>query len=178
MIVPELSEDPGSIVLELEVVSSGWRQFVADDIERELVTSSKVFVRDRSLDLGLTSRYLTVSLNLLSIRLRAYTYTDTSQHVIHQDIVDVILANEISDQHLGILSTLSFGLASCSGSDSRCLKRILSVCLFLSPFQPFASNLLRVREDVGIEGGTFDTGYICLLLAWDRYGRESRLRMY
>ena len=44
-VLPEEAEDPGCVILELEIVLCGWSQFVSDNIERELVTGGKVFYR-------------------------------------------------------------------------------------------------------------------------------------
>ena len=44
-VLPEEAENPGRVILELEIVLGGWSQFVSDNIKRELVTGGKVFYR-------------------------------------------------------------------------------------------------------------------------------------
>jgi len=44
-VLPEGAENPGRVILELEIVLGGRSQFVSNNIERELVTGGKVFYR-------------------------------------------------------------------------------------------------------------------------------------
>jgi hypothetical protein len=41
----EGAENPGCVILELEIVLGGWSQFISNNIERELVMGGRVFYR-------------------------------------------------------------------------------------------------------------------------------------
>jgi hypothetical protein len=51
----DVAEDPGRVVLELEVVLGRRRELVADDVERELVPRLVVGVAQRARELGLAA---------------------------------------------------------------------------------------------------------------------------
>ena len=68
-------------------------------IEGELMPGCKVLVRERALDLRLTSRDLGGGLTrAIKAKLLTYTDTDSRQHVVHEDIVDMALPNQVPHQ--------------------------------------------------------------------------------
>jgi hypothetical protein len=100
VVFPKFAKDPRGVIFELEIVSRRGCQFVADDIKGELMASGEVIIGQRPFDLGLGSRY---------------SNADACEHVVHQNIVYVTLANQVSDEHawhlLGLLDTLGQTLA-------------------------------------------------------------------
>jgi hypothetical protein len=83
-------------------------------VKGELVTSGKVLRRERSVVLGLTSRDLGASESQnqswwsatkpssehrREANERTYSDSDPRQHVVHEDVVDVILADKVPNKH-------------------------------------------------------------------------------
>lgn len=63
-----------------------------------------------------------------------HSYPNTRQHVVHQDIVDMILSNQVANHDLGFL-----------------LRLCLLVCFLLPPFKPFSANSLRLSDDIRVK---------------------------
>ena len=100
VVFAKIAEYPRGIILEFEVISRRGCQLVADTLQSftvsgphigqvchlhvkgEFVAGGKVVISQRPLDLGLGPRY---------------SNADAGKHVVHQHIVDMTLADQVSD---------------------------------------------------------------------------------
>lgn len=82
-VLSEMTKDPRRIVLELEIVLRGWRQLVTGDVKGQLMSSGKVFVHQHPLRFCVAARD---------------TDSNTCQHVVHENIVDMVFSDTGTNQ--------------------------------------------------------------------------------
>jgi hypothetical protein len=114
MLLAQVAENPRSVILELKVVFGGGSELVADTrvsavppdrshVKRVLVSGKIILVCERAFYLRLATRYLGSAMATI---VSTHSYADAGEHIVHQDIVDVILSDEVSDQYPGLLLNL------------------------------------------------------------------------
>lgn len=96
-----------------------------------------------------------------------HSYADTRQHIVHENIIDMVFSNQIANEHFRIFL---FRLGFCGGRWG--LGGVFkSIGFLLTSLQPLSTDDLGVCKNIRVEGGTFQ--------ARDRRSRvpKSRLRL-
>ena len=90
----QLAEYSWSIILELKVVVRRGSKLIADDVERELVFGNKICLCQRHARPRLIARYCD---------------PDACQHMVHEYIVRVVFADQVSFQAHGHITVRYIG---------------------------------------------------------------------
>lgn len=108
----QVTEYPRCVIFELEVVFGAWCQFVAGNIEAELVFCVKIGISKLSVQFGISP---------------ADGEADSSKHVIRSDIVDMVLVNFRSHHNSVIVGVHSCLFGGSLGLDVFCPSRYVFV---------------------------------------------------
>lgn len=167
VVLTQLTENPRGVVLELEVVlcrrcefvpnavgklEDGKKARVLEDIhiEGKFMPGSKIFVREGPLDFGLTS---------------GDADADAGQHVVHEDIVDVVLADEIADEDDVVLGVGVVARGRADGGALVASEGGLGLLLLLCAFgHTLSADLVGMKLDVGGELALEVLSLVCVRL--------------